>query len=55
MMTPNQRKKYENSQEYKDKINGMETLHAAIKLLCELGEKDFAYQLRVIHDTHFLR
>jgi len=53
MKTKNKRR-YENSQKYKDKINAMETLHAAIKILSQLGEMDAAYQLRVLHDHHFL-
>ena len=42
----------------KDPINikrwqDMETLFAAIAILVELKEMDAAYELRVLHDTHF--
>ena len=31
----------------------MDALFAAIKVLVELGEKDAAYELRILHDNHF--
>tara|TARA_B100000530_G_scaffold115222_2_gene71838 strand:- start:87 stop:293 length:207 start_codon:yes stop_codon:yes gene_type:complete len=33
----------------------MAILFKAIELLCELDEKELAYQLRIAHDTHFLK
>mgnify|MGYP003151359508 CR=1 FL=1 len=31
----------------------IEALYAAIKILCDLGEKELAFQLRVLCDTHY--
>ena len=42
--TPKEEKKYAD----------MEALIKAIGILQEIGETDFAYELRVIHDTHYL-
>lgn len=37
------------------KCDKMAILFQAIELLCELDEKELAYQLRIAHDTHFLK
>jgi len=41
--------------ERKERHKKSEKLFDAIGILNDLGERDLAFQLRIIHDTHFRR
>tara|TARA_R100001463_G_scaffold106068_1_gene160645 strand:+ start:2278 stop:2445 length:168 start_codon:yes stop_codon:yes gene_type:complete len=48
------RKKKETKEERKARIEKIAKLFQAIEILCELDEKELAYQLRAVSDTNFL-